>query len=322
VSTPTLRQMEYVVAVAEHRQFSEAARRLAVSQPALSKQIKEVEESLGVAIFERARPRLLITADGKRVVEQCRRVLREAEELAAIARAMGGPLERRLELGVIPTIAPFMLPSLMDALKAQHPRLEIVLHEGLTDDLVLQARQGELDLLLLALPVDDEGLDGVALFEEPFVLVAPRGHALAKTEAATREELRGTSLLLMEEGHCFRAHALDVCSSAGAREDHSIRSASIPTMALMVEHGMGATLIPAMAMDKLFGDGSRIVARSFGPAGPSRRIGLRWRPSSARVDAFQELAEIIAERSSEMLRPPSYPVHGEPARLRRLFTDH
>ncbi|MEM1348975.1 MAG: hydrogen peroxide-inducible genes activator [Myxococcota bacterium] len=318
MSTPTLRQMEYIVAVAEHRQFSEAARRLAVSQPALSKQIKEVEKFLGVTIFERARPRLLITADGVRVVEQCRRVLREAEELSAIARAMGGPLERRLELGVIPTIAPFMLPGLMNALQARHPRLQVILHEGRTDALVQRTRHGELDLLLLALPVDDEGLTGVDLFEEPFVLAAPKSHPLAKPEAATREELAGASLLLMEEGHCFRAHALDVCASAGAKEDHAIRSASITTMALMVEHGMGATLIPAMAMEKIFGDGRRIVARSFGPGGPSRRLGLRWRPSSARADEFRALADVLAEQAGEMLRQPSYPVHGAPLSLRPL----
>jgi LysR family hydrogen peroxide-inducible transcriptional activator len=293
---PTLRQLQYVVALADAGQFSEAARICHVSQPALSKQIRELEDQLEVTLFERTRPRVLPTFEGKHLIARARKVLLEARELVDQATASRGPLRGRLILGVIPTIAPYLLPTLLGPLRREYPALELVLHEAQTDDLIRKLKEGQLDVLLLAFPIDDRGLTGIDLFEEPFVLAAPAGHAMAELRSIEEVELVGERLMLMAEGHCFRDHALSMCARAGAYEEVSIQATSITTLALMVQNGLGATLIPALAVDDAFRGVDDVVLRSFGAEGPSRRIGLRWRESSAGAEAFNVLGQFIVDQ--------------------------
>lgn len=298
VQLPTLRQLTYVLAVADLGHFGQAARRCAVSQPALSRQVKEVEALLGVVLFERARPRVLVTEAGQAVVAQARRVLVEAEGLRHVVAGQRSQLGGDLTLGVIPTIAPYLLPTLLGDVSRSWPELRLRLLEDKTEVLVDRLRRGELDVAVLALPVAGEDLTEEVLFEEPFVLAAPHGHPLALPQPARAAELRGHRLLLMDEGHCFRDHALDVCHATGADGDPAIVATSLTTLMMMVQGGLGATLLPASALTALPG-GEGMVLRSFVAEGaqptPSRAIGLRWRPTSPRAAAFRRLgARMVA----------------------------
>jgi len=293
MTLPTLRQLEYLVAVADHRHFGRAARQCAVSQPALSKQVREVESLLGVDVFERSRPQILVTRPGEAIVEQARRVLAEARELTRLAASAQGDVTGPLYCGVIPTLAPYVLPPLLHALQERFPRLKPLLYEAQTDDLVQALRAGDLDVVLMAWPVSHDGLEGGPVFSEPFVVAAPVNHPLAHPSAIQHEELRRQELLLMDEGHCFRDHALDVCSSVEAQEDMAVRASSLTTLALMVHHGIGATLIPAMALPVEFATRRNVVLRAFAAHPPMRQVGLAWRPRSVRVELFETMMTLL-----------------------------
>jgi LysR family hydrogen peroxide-inducible transcriptional activator len=288
---PTLRQLEYVVAVAETGQFVEAARRCGVSQPALSKQVKEVEELLQAVIFERSRPRVLPTPVGERVVAQARRVLGEARQLVDLARAERGQPGGTLRLGVIPTMAPYGLAGLLARLRRLHPELAFAIEECQTEVLLQRLRAGELDLGLLARSFDDHGLAGVDLVWEPFVLVAPADHPLATREAVSPRSLQGASLILMSDGHCLRDQASDVCALAGAGPPTSVEAASVSTLVRMVESGLGATLLPATALPVELRAGDGLVARRFDHDAPGRTLTLQWRASTPYRDWFVGFAE-------------------------------
>lgn len=321
MQAPTLRQLEYIVAVAETGQFSAAAQRCHVSQPALSKQVAAVEAQLDVILFERTRPRVSVTDAGAPLVEQARRVLSAARRLTELARGSQGLLQGRLRLGVIPTIAPYFLPRVLGPISAQFPELQLILHEAKTDDALASLRSGELDALLLALPVATPRLEGLDLVEERFAVVAPRDHALGEPTAVTRDAIAESELLLLDEGHCFRDHALEVCTLARAREQVDARASSMTTLALMVQHGVGATLMPAMAIDVELGravEQDRVIVRAFAGAPPRRRIGLRWRPTSPRAAALELLGRTLADAWDGLTVERE--VHGpsESLRLRKL----
>lgn len=289
---PTLRQLEYLVAVADHGQFKDAALACSVSQPALSKQVRAAEELLGVQVFERARPRVLVTAVGARIIAKAREVLRAARgvgEIAAAHKEPGG----QVVLGVIPTVAPYVFPPAIDSLGEAFPRLDIILREGETETLVAEAQAGELDLVMMAFPVEHGGLEGIDLFTEPFLLAAPEGHALAARRAASVDELVGHELLLMSEGHCFRDHALQFCGALDARESNRVRATSMTTMCLMTQNGVGATLVPATAVDAEFRGAGKVVVRAFEESAPGRRIGLRWRATHPWSQLFEEMGGVI-----------------------------
>jgi LysR family hydrogen peroxide-inducible transcriptional activator len=292
---PTLRQLEYLVAVAEHGRFNEAANVCSVSQPALSKQVRAAEELLGVEIFERARPRVLVTQVGQRIIEQARRVLGEARELNEIAESSRGALSGRIVFGVIPTVAPYVFPPAIDALSEAFPELEIVIHEAQTEVLVEQTSRGELDLIMMAFPVDHGGLEGVDMFSEPFLLAAPRGHDLDVDRPADVDELIGRELLLMAEGHCFRDHALEFCAHIDARESSKIRATSLTTLCLMTQNGIGPTLVPATAVQAEFRGARNVRLRAFEGSAPGRRIGLRWRSTHPRAESFPRIADVVTE---------------------------
>ena len=290
---PTLRQLEYVVAVAETGQFSEAARRCAVSQPALSKQIREVEELLGAVLFERARPRVIVTPVGAEVVARARRLLTAAQELVEVGRGPAGRELGAIRLGVIPTIAPYGLPGLLASLRERMPAVSFAIHELQTEVLLEQLRGGSIDLGLLAHAFDDHGLAGADVAVEPFVLVAPHDHPLGVAAAVKPGEIAGASLILMEDGHCLRDQAIEVCALAGTPPPTSVSAASVSTLMRMVESGLGPTLLPASALPHEWRPGEGVVARSFQGVPPGRTVTLQWRASSPHGAWFSELAAVL-----------------------------
>ena len=300
MQTPTLRQLEYIVAVADTGQFVEAARRCAVSQPALSKQVREVEEMWGVTLFERTRPRVIVTPAGAELVQSARHLLTQAQELGHAASRLSGRRQGTLRLGVIPTIAPYGLPGLLARLRGLYPEVSFAIHELQTDVLLEHLRAGHVDLGLLALPFDARGFVGEDLVVEPFVFVAPADHALSVPGDMEVEDLRGTDLLLMEDGHCLRDQALEVCAVAQAVGATSVTAASVSTLARMVESGLGATLMPASALSAEVRPSHGLVARSFGGDPPGRTLTLQWRASSPDAAWFEQLAQVFRAHYLEL----------------------
>lgn len=313
--TPTLRQLEYIVALADAGQFVEAARQCSVSQPALSKQVREVEDMLGVELFERARPRVIATPAGKDVVDRARRLLTQARELVNSAQAFAQAPHGTVRLGVIPTVAPYGLPGLLARLRELFPEVSFAIRELQTEILLRSLRTGEIDLGLLARPFDEEGICGPNLVVEPFVLVAPEDHPLNTPEIIDPRELVGASLILMEDGHCLRDQAVEVCAAAGSPPATSVTAASVATLVRMVESGLGATLLPASALRAEVRQGQGVVARSFGDSPPGRTLTLQWRTTSPNPSWFEELGEVLQEHYLD-LNESIPPVAGPPPVIR------
>lgn len=284
----TLRQLQYVVAVADAKSFRRAAERCHVSQPSLSAQIAEVEKSLDQKLFERSRRRVLVTQAGEIVIEAARRVLFEVEALLEASRQID-PLAGTLELGVIPTIAPYLLPDVDPGLRRAFPGLTLAWREDKTETLVRLVNRGELDAALLALEADLDDLEHEVVGDDPFVLATAPSHPLAKGKAPLRTtDLRGEDVLLLDEGHCFREQALDLCSRAGAHE-MGFRATSLPTLSQMVAAGSGVTLLPELAIDVENRRGL-LALRRFSDPPPKRTIVLAWRRGSALAEALRRLA--------------------------------
>ncbi|MEM1449031.1 MAG: LysR substrate-binding domain-containing protein [Planctomycetota bacterium] len=290
---PSIRQLEYLVAVDKHLNFREAAESCHVTQPALSTQLQQLEALLGVQLFERDTRRVVATAAGTSLAEQARKILGSTDEMLDMARASGAPLTGRLRLGAIPTVAPYLLPMVVRAAREKHPDLVLLLTEDQTDRIVAKLHSGELDVLLLALDVDVRGAEEMQLFGDPFVLACRDDHDLATKEMLSEEDLEGETVLLLEEGHCLRAHALPICKSSGMTEYADFRATSLGTLLQMVGEGIGITLVPEMAVEAESHRNQSVVFRPFDEGGPSRRIGLAWRKSSARRDEFEALGETI-----------------------------
>jgi LysR family hydrogen peroxide-inducible transcriptional activator len=289
---PTIRQLEYLVALAETLNFRKAAERCYVSQPALSAQIKNLEELLGVRLFERDARRVLPTAVGIQVAAQAREVLGKCDELSAVAANFGDPLAGRLRLGVIPTVAPYVLPKVLPAVRRRFPKLELLIREDRTSALLEELGAGRIDLLLLALDVELGDVETQLLFEEAFVFAAPAGHRLGRRKRIGQEDLAGERVLLLEDGHCLRESALEICRRGKAREVDDFRATSLGTLVQMVASGVGVTLLPEMAVPIEVRAGE-IATVPFAPPPPTRQVGLAWRPTSARGAAFRLLGEVI-----------------------------
>ena len=289
---PTLRQLEYVVGVADSRSFNGAARACHVSQPGLSAQIQQVEELLGVRLFERDRRKVLVTPAGEEIVRRAREVLTAVDQLVEAARVYSRPLSGRLRLGVIPTVAPYLLPQVLPSVREHCPELALQLHEGQTAELVEMLHRGDLDLLLLALEAELGTVDTLALFQDPFVVAAPRGHRLAMRKWAREADLAGEHLLLLDDGHCFRDQALALCTQAGAGEETDFRASSLPTLVQMVAGGSAMTLLPTLALG-VEGRVENVAVVPFRKPVPHRTIGLAWRPTSPRAGEFRQLAELL-----------------------------
>ena len=292
----TLKQLHYLVAVADERHFGRAATACAISQPSLSAQIQGLEEVLGVTIFERSNRRVEVTPTGDILVAQARRVLAEAEALVAAAREAAAPLSGAFRLAAIPTLAPYLLPRILPALRQAHPELRLYLREDLTDRLLDRLEQGALDAALIALPAGRPDIDALALFDEPFLLATPPDHPLAAGSAPVdRGVLAAEHLLLLEDGHCLRDQALELCRLAGAADQDRFGATSLETLREMVAGGLGVTVIPALAAARMAQDRAIALSR-FAEPPPSRRIGLAWRRTAARGGDIRALGAFLRER--------------------------
>jgi LysR family hydrogen peroxide-inducible transcriptional activator len=300
---PTLTQLRYLVAVADHLHFRKAAAACHVTQPALTTQIQALEERLGAPLVERSKRRVMLTPLGQEVAARARHILEEAQALGDLARGARRPLCGPLSLGVIPTIGPYLLPGLLPAVREAHPELRLFLREDQTARLVERLLAGQLDLLLLALPVDTPGVETLALYDEPFVLAAPRGHRLAGGRPLAEEDLAGQSVLLLEDGHCLRDQALAVCRSAGAQEAGAFQATSLNTLSQMVANGLGVSLLPTLAAPAECRSAPGLIIRPFAAPAPSRRIGLAWRAISARRHEFQLFGALLQKHLPEGVTP-------------------
>ena len=289
----TLRQLEYVVAVADALGFRRAAERCHVSQPALSAQVRQVEEALGVQLFERDQRRVLLTPAGEQVVARARRVLVEAADLLALAKGLGEPLSGPLRLGVIPTVAPYVLPEVVPALARAWPRLRLLIREETTELVVRGLEEGRLEVGLLALEAELGGLEREVIAEDPFVLAAPPDHPLAKRRSLRPDDLLGTQVLLLDDGHCFRRQAMALCSRGGASEA-DFRATSLTTLAQMVASGAGVTLLPQLAVAAENRAG-QLATVPFAQPAPFRTLALVWRPGYPGASALRRLAGTLRE---------------------------
>jgi LysR family hydrogen peroxide-inducible transcriptional activator len=302
MSDPTVQQLRYAVAVADARHFGQAAQACFVSQPALSAQIRELETRLQVQLFERTSRGVLVTPAGAEIIDRSRRILREIDDLRDVAAGATGALVGPLRLGVIPTVAPYVLPAAVRLIAGSYPDLELYLREDRTHALIDQLQGGDLDLLLLALPLDRSGVEELALYEEPFLLAVPETHPLARGRRCDATELAGERLVLLEEGHCLRDQALAVCELAGDGGYAEVQGTSLPTIVQMVAAGLGVTLLPASTVSRDVHPGERVTVRQFRPPAPTRTVGLAWRSSSARADAYRQLGELFATAGQESMR--------------------
>lgn len=290
----TLRQVQYLLAVADTLSFRRAAEACHVSQPSLSAQISEIEDSLGVRVFERDKRRVLLTAAGREVVDRARRLLASTNDLVGAAQRAGDPLAGTLRIGVIPTISPYLLPSITPALRARFPRLTVAWLEEKTDVLLAHLDAGTLEAALVALEADIGDVERELIARDPFFLVAAMDHPLAQgQDAAQPADLRGAEVLLLDEGHCFRSQALEVCGSVRARESE-FRATSLTTLVQMVAGGAGVTLLPSLAMATEAGRAS-LAVRPFTVPAPGRTIALVWRKRSPLAVALREVAGAIRE---------------------------
>ena len=288
----TLKQLRYFAAVARHRHFGKAAQECHISQPALSLQIQELENQLGCQLVERRRGAIGLTEAGVEVAERARRILIETSDLVDHARHRPNLLSGPLDLGVIPSIAPYLLPATLPLLQKRHPGLELRLRETQTARLIDDLAEGRLDVALLSLPVEQAGLETLALFDDPFLLVVP---ALSGVGDALFDPLSSDNLLLLEEGHCLRDQALSVCGTTRLESRRQYGASSLSTIMQMVANGFGTTLMPAMALAVEWRPDMPVKLFHFAAPQPSRAIGLVWRRTSPRRRDFEALAAIIRE---------------------------
>ncbi|MGW2543222.1 LysR substrate-binding domain-containing protein [Kitasatospora sp. NPDC001574] len=290
--TPTVAQLRAFVAVAEHRHFREAAAATGTSQPALSAAVAALEESLGAQLIERTTRKVIITQLGERVLEHSRRVLASLQGLTEEVEAARRPFTGPLHLGVIPTVAPYLLPPVLRLVRDRYPDLELHVHEERTSSLLEGLAAGRLDVLLLALPAGGAApTRDIPLFDEDFVLVTPADHELAGRVDVPRDVLLDLDVLLLEEGHCLRDQALDICREVGADPaGATTRAAGLSTLVQLVAGGLGVTLLPATALDVETSRTDRLAAVRFAAPAPGRRIGLATRPGSARSAEYDRFA--------------------------------
>ena len=292
VHIPTIKQLQYLVALRQHGHFGKAADACFVTQSTLSAGLRELETLLGVTLVERTRRVVRFTALGEKVADKAVRVLREAEELAELARAEGKPLHGELRMGVIPTIAPFLLPAMLPRLRKEWPSLKLYLREETSQAACEALHRGQLDCVLLALPYNCGEVDSASLFEDRLFVAYPKGEAPggAMVEVATIDEGR---MLLLEDGHCLKDHALAACNRPELRAHATMMGTSLHTLVQMVDNGLGLTFIPAMAIEAGILEGTGVDARPLRSEHGFRQISLIWRRSSPRESEFQMLADSL-----------------------------
>ncbi|MEV6781896.1 LysR substrate-binding domain-containing protein [Streptomyces sp. NPDC051098] len=293
---PSLAQLRAFAAVAEYLHFRDAAASIGMSQPALSGAVSALEEALGVQLVERTTRKVLLSSAGERLAARTRAVLDAVGELMEEAEAVRAPFTGVLRLGVIPTVAPYLLPNVLRLVHDKYPELDLQVHEEQTSSLLDGLAAGRLDLLLLAVPLGMPGIEELPLFDEGFVLVTPEDHWLGGRQDIPREALRELPLLLLDEGHCLRDQALDICREAGRRDGTPVTTtaAGLSTLVQLVAGGLGVTLLPRTAVDVETGRGGLQTGWFADPA-PARRVALAMRSGAARQGEFEEFAQALRD---------------------------
>jgi LysR family hydrogen peroxide-inducible transcriptional activator len=292
---PTLRQLRYLVAIADHRHFGRAAEACFATQSTLSAGLQELENLLDVKLVERSKRRVMLTPLGEAVVARARIVLREAEDLAELAQAAKDPLSGPLRLGVIPTIGPYLLPRVLPPLRQHYPNLRLYLREDMTARLLDALHDGEIDAALIALPFPTDELEVRQLGADPFLLACRSDDPLARAKPPELAHLPEERLLLLDEGHCLREHALAACRLEPAHHRDDFRATSLPTLVQMVANQLGITLLPKMAVDAGLLAGTGLITRDLADTTPARNIALVWRKTTPRAREFDLLAGVLKE---------------------------
>ncbi len=292
---PSLRQLQYVIALSETGHFGRAAQRCNVTQSTLSAGIKELESMLGVTLVERTKRRVVVTPLGRTIAARGREVLQYLEDLTDLAAGRAAKLSGPLNLGVIPTIAPYLIPPAMTAIRKAFPDLKLFLREDQTEPLLTRLRRGDLDLALIALPYETGDLTTLTLAEEDLVACLPARDELAKQKSISPAMLAKASLLTLESGHCWREHAWAACRLGGKRANEVFQATSLPTVVQMVAEGLGITLLPRMAVPVEAAGHKDIAIRPVSPGGPARDIALVWRGTSTRGDDFAKLGAVLRQ---------------------------
>jgi LysR family hydrogen peroxide-inducible transcriptional activator len=294
----TLRQLRFLVAVADTLNFTRAAEQCHVTQPTLSSGLMELEDQLGVTLAERSKRRVMLTPVGEELARRARVVLNDVADIEALARAQAGMGQTDLRLGVIPTVGPFLLPRAMPLLREAWPDLRLFLREELTEQLLEGLAEGRLDLIIIALPHEIGAIETELLFEDGYQLATPVGHSLAGQPEVTGARLAGASLLLLEKGHCLQRHALEAYADLRSPPGDAFAATSLPTLLSMVEEGLGITLLPQLAIDAGIARGHSTDLTPMPDARP-RQVVLAWRPTSPHAARFREIAEVLrAARTS------------------------
>lgn len=301
-----LRNLKYLVALADTQHFGQAAERCFVSQPTLSGQIKKLEEELGVTLFERTKRSVVTTPLGEAIVEHAKQILEQTDTLQRLAQSYQDPLICPLRLGVIPTLSPYLMPLILKPLKKQHPEMKLVLSEELTDTLLTRLGKHEIDAALLATPVNDPDFESIPLFDEPFWLVHPRSHPLSGKKKIVQADLEGTDLLLLSEGHCLAEQAMAVChmqDRKGQGDMADLRAASLETLLQMVGVGFGCTLLPALALRAGLAQDGAVIARELKLPDTFRQIALVYRRSFPRREALEAFTKVVLENLPGNVHP-------------------
>ena len=296
----TLQDLRYVVALADHGHFGRAAAACDIGQPTLSTQIKKLEKQLGVILFERTTQSVSMTAIGAEIAGRARQILADVEAISSVGQQISGPLTGRFSLGVIPTLGPYLLPWLVPALKKDYPQLRLSVREDLTAPLLERLSSHHLDAALVALPVPDDRVEALPLFDEPFWFAEPKGRKPAAATVMREDDLRGQRLLLLTEGHCLRDQALAICGTADRDAEGDFRATSLETIVQMVATGLGCTLLPAMSCTEAR---ARAVTTRPMEAGVGRRIGLTWRRRYPRLRDIHLLADTLRAHLPRSVHP-------------------
>ncbi len=293
-----LKDLKYIVTVAETRHFGKAAARCFVSQPTLSGQIKKLENELGVTLFERTNRSVEVTAIGAQIIQLARQVMDQADAIEQLAHAHQDPLAGPLRIGAIPTLSPYLMPLILMPLRRRHPQLTLVLSEEMTDTLIQRLHNHEIDAALLATPVDEDEFESVALFNEPFWLAHPRKHWFYNRDNITRDDLDKTEMLLLSEGHCLARQTLDICHLSERQQQGDmadLRASSLETLLQLVGAGFGSTLVPALALRGSWTTDSGIIARKLELAEAYRQVSIVFRRTFPRQQALQAFAQVIID---------------------------
>ncbi len=288
-----LKDLKYLVALADTGHFGKAAERSFVSQPTLSAQLKKLEEYLGVKLVERQPKNVQLTEVGKQIVVRARRMLDEGDEIVALARSNTDPFAGKLKVALIPTIGPYLLPRVMQKIRKGLPHLGLMLYEYQTESLLKRLRDGEIDLGIMAMPALADGVETRDLYEENFTVALPNNHPLASKATIKVQDLKGHTLLLLEDGHCLRDQALEVCSRVDVKEAEDFRATSLETLRQMVVAGLGITLLPEMAVESPFGSQRGLTIKQFAKPAPSRTVGAVWRKTTTRGAAISAVCDVI-----------------------------